>query len=522
LAGREKVKRWRISVSWLLAIIMVGCSTNQPTVVIITSTPIQPEHSLPVLTAAPASGPAPDSTLPTGTGPARHIVQSGENLSQIAAQYDVSLASILAVNNLENPDFLEVDQIINLPQIPVTYTLAWRTMPDSRLVRSVSAQSFDTAAFIRSQPGIIPSLNGPVVTRQANGAALTDILPASQIVERVSLEYSIDPRILLAFLEYRAGLLSQSDVDEVRQLYPLIRPEQSYGINRSGLYNQLAWLADQLNFGYYDWKYRGKTTLEFSDGSRLHYHPDLNAASVALQYVFSRLRSLADWQLDVSEDGFYATYQAYFGNPFDDEFTTVPPSLSQPQLSLPFQSGEIWRFTGGFHGGWGPGSAWAALDFAPPDKPADHYGPCYTARFPTTSVAPGKIVRISNGAIVLDLDQDGNEGTGWTILYLHIVKDASLQSGQTVAAGDILGYASCSGGYSTATHLHIARRYNGEWIPADCAHCPSASAMPPFVMSSWQAVGLPNQEYQGFMMNLADGRRVVAEQGITSINEISW
>ena len=521
------MKRWRIGFYLILAAVIVGCSPSQPMVVVITSTPAQDEHSAPTLAAFPQPTPAagsdaaPAVTLVTDTSAAQHIVQWGDTLSQIAAQYDVSLASILAVNDLENPDLLEVNQIINLPQVTVTYTLASQIMSDARLVRSASAQSFDTAAFIRSRPGIIGSLNIPVATRQANGSALTDILSASQIVERVSLEYSVDPRILLALLEYRAGWLSQADIVQERQLYPFISPEQSYGIDRAGLYNQLAWLADQLNFGYYDWKYRGKTILDFPDGGRLLYHPDLNAGSVALQYVFSRLSSFEAWKNDVSEAGFHATYTAYFGNPLHDNVPTIPASLSQPQLSLPFQPGEIWRFTGGFHGGWGQGSGWAALDFSPPDEGSD--GLCYTARFPTTSVAKGEIVRMADGVIVVDLDQDGNEGSGWTILYLHIVSDESLQLGQIVEAGDILGYASCFGGYATAAHLHIARRYNGEWIPADCVQCPSTAVMPPFIMGGWQAVGLPNQAYQGFLINMVDNRRVAAEQGRnTKINEISW
>lgn len=517
------MKRWRIWFYLILTAVIVGCSPDQPMVVVITSTPVQGEPSSPTLAALPqlTAAAGSDAALVTGVSAAQHIVQWGDTLSQIAAQYDVSLASILAVNDLENPDLLEVNQIINLPQVPVTYTLAFQIMSDARLVRSAKAQSFDTAAFIRSRPGIIGSLNIPVATRQADGSALTDILSASQIVERVSLEYSVDPRILLALLEYRAGLLSQADTAPERQLYPFISPEQSYGIDRSGLYNQLAWLADQLNFGYYDWKYRGKTILDFPDGNRLLYHPDLNAGSVALQYVFSRLSPFEDWKNDVSEAGFYATYTAYFGNPLDDKVPTIPAGLSQPPLSLPFRPGEIWRFTGGFHGGWGQGSAWAALDFTPPDEGS--YGLCYTARFPTTSVARGKVVRMADGVIVIDLDQDGNEGSGWTILYLHIVRDESLQLGQIVEAGDILGYASCFGGYATATHLHIARRYNGEWIPADCVQCPSTAVMPSFVISNWQAVGLPNQAYQGFLVNMTDNRRVTAEQGRnTKINEISW
>lgn len=500
----------------MLMAVMAGCSSNPPRVVVITYAPAQ-ENTL----AAAASSSVPDAILDASASPAQHIVQWGDTLSQIAARYDVSLAAILAINDLENPDLLEVNQVINLPQVPSAYSSAFRTLPDSRLIRSASAQQFDTAAFIRSQPGIIRSLNFPVITRQADGSPRTDTLTAAQIVERASQEYSVDPRLLLAFLEYSAGLLSQFDVPQERQLYPFISPEQSFGLNRSGLYNQLSWLADRLNAGYYDWKYRSKTTLEFADGRRLLYHPDLNAGSAAIQYALAQLYGFEEWKHAVSEAGLYAAYTAYFGIPVADEVPTVPVDLVQPQLSLPFRPGEIWLFTGGFHGGWGRGSAWAALDFTPPDEIS--YGLCYTTGFPTTAVARGRITRLDEGLVVTDLDEDGNEGTGWTMLYLHIVADESLQLGQIVEAGDVLGYAACAGGYSTATHLHIARRYNGEWIPADCVHCSSSLTVPPFAMSGWQAVGLPNQEYQGFLINELNNRQVVAEQGrMAKINEISW
>jgi hypothetical protein len=33
--------------------------------------------------------------------------------------------------------------------------------------------------------------------------------------------------------------------------------------------------------------------------------------------------------------------------------------------------------------------------------------------------------------------------------------------------GDPVGHPSCVGGRATGTHIHIVRKYNGEWIPAD-------------------------------------------------------
>ena len=41
----------------------------------------------------------------------------------------------------------------------------------------------------------------------------------------------------------------------------------------------------------------------------------------------------------------------------------------------------------------------------------------------------------------------------------------------------MVGYPSCEGGEATGTHVHIARKYNGEWIPAD--------SVLPFNMEGW-------------------------------------
>jgi murein DD-endopeptidase MepM/ murein hydrolase activator NlpD len=83
------------------------------------------------------------------------------------------------------------------------------------------------------------------------------------------------------------------------------------------------------------------------------------------------------------------------------------------------------------------------------------------------------------GVIVVDLDGDGYEQTGWVILYLHVANDDHIRPGDWVDQGTRLGNPSCEGGNATGTHLHIARKYNGEWI--------SAVGAIPFEMSGWVA-----------------------------------
>ena len=129
--------------------------------------------------------------------------------------------------------------------------------------------------------------------------------------------------------------------------------------------------------------------------------------------------------------------------------------------------------------------------------------------------APGLILRASNGAVVQDLDlpgfpADGLEGTGWTLLYMHVESRDRVQPGTYLHPGDRIGHPSCEGGVSNGTHVHLARRYNGEWIPAD--------QKLPFNLDGWISSGTGN-EYDGNLEKA--GKKLEAYAGRTDNNIIS-
>jgi len=175
--------------------------------------------------------------------------------------------------------------------------------------------------------------------------------------------------------------------------------------------------------------------------------------------------------------GFLVTYERLFGNPF--AYTVdplVPPDLVQPELRLPWEDGHTWYFTGGPHGGWGNGSGRAALDFVPVERSLG----CAPSKEWATAAAPGLVLRSENGEVWMDLDGDGFEQSGWVLLYLHIYAEERVEPGTTLQRGQRIGHPSCEGGFADATHLHFARRYNGEWVPA-------GSGPVPMVLSGWTA-----------------------------------
>jgi LasA protease len=77
-------------------------------------------------------------------------------------------------------------------------------------------------------------------------------------------------------------------------------------------------------------------------------------------------------------------------------------------------------------------------------------------------------------------------------MYLHIYSKNRVPAGNWMEMDQIIGYPSCEGGVSTGTHVHVARKYNGEWILAD--------GPLPFVLSGWQAVA-GDHPYSGFLVN---------------------
>ena len=193
--------------------------------------------------------------------------------------------------------------------------------------------------------------------------------------------------------------------------------------------------------------------------------PWQNAGSVALQYYYSKIYSGDKFYGAIGSEGLAHVYQNLFGDPWTDPVITLPGSLQQPTLHFPFQPGRSWTYTGGPHTGWGTGEPFSAIDFAPA---SDTHG-CFTAATDeyATAMADGLVVRSDIDGTIIDLDKDGDERTGWVLYYLHLATNARVHAGREVKAGEPIGYPSCEGGHVTGTHVHIARKYNGEWILAD-------------------------------------------------------
>jgi len=452
----------------------------------VTEVPLPTPGNTPIVTPTPFEiQPLATPTFPpTATVEATEVVgtvlyeaQPGDALRAVAVRFGVLPEDITSPDPLPDEEaLLDPGHILIIPNRVSEPTLSEKLLPDSEVVFSPHAAEFDVIAFAEEQGGYLTQYREYIGDGWHSGP---------EVVELAARDNSVNPRLLLALLEYVSGWVTDPTAPYGNAFnYPMgaVNPQIP------GLYRQLSWLSNELGNGYYGWRAGSMTDIQLGDGTRVRLAPDSNAATVALQYYFSLdSEDIVAWTAHLAQDGFMQVYRSFFGDPWSFEYLLYEPGVEQPELILPFESNRIWALTGGPHGAWERESAWAALDFAPGSMESG----CVASDAWVVASAPGLVVRSSRGAVVLDLDGDGREQTGWTLLYLHIATSGRVEEGTYLDVGDRIGHPSCEGGIATGTHLHIARKYNGEWILAD--------GPLPFNLSGWIAHA-GAEPYQGALI----------------------
>lgn len=121
---------------------------STPQVVVITATPgVQlPAPAAPCIEATQPSAPPtaiPETPQPTPTLElVEYVVQASDTLGSIAERFEVSVADILYVNQIENPDLLAVGQVLYIPigglVIPTETSIPPTVVPSPTLRASVT------------------------------------------------------------------------------------------------------------------------------------------------------------------------------------------------------------------------------------------------------------------------------------------------------------------------------------------------------------------------------------------------
>ena len=404
--------------------------------------------------------------------------QQGDTLAVLAKRFNVDEDTIISSTQTTSENFLPVGTLLHIPSNLEGYLpMENPIFPDSEVLYGPSVGDFDTIAYIEAAGGFLASYEEEVKEKTLTGP---------EIVHWVALETSTNPRLLLAFLEYQSGWVFGFPPGAEDDPYPI-----GFGATLdTGLYKELMITARVLAQGFYGWRDGSRLWLSFYGGETVRLAPELNPGSTALMALFASIYPPEVWETHLyDEDSFLNFYLEMFGD-YLSRAAEVEPYLlhttQQPELMLPFAPGEEWSFTGGPHITWQTGTPKGAVDFAP----ISGEGPCMTSAWWATAAAPGLIVRSERNVVAIDLDGDGDEGTGWVLIYMHIAEQDRPFVGLQVERDDPVGHPSCEGGNSTGTHVHFARKFNGEWVAVD--------EPLPMVLSGWR-VFAGDRRYEGYM-----------------------
>ena len=142
-----------------------------------------------------------------------YIVQPGDSLSVIAVRFNVSPQLILAANNLTNPDFLAVWQTLVIPP-PILQAPGpnFKIIPNSELVYGPAGVFFDLRSEVTRRGGFLAHHTEEVEGKELSGTG---------VVQLVAQQFSVNPRLLLAVLEYQSGWLTNHDVPADSLRYPI-------------------------------------------------------------------------------------------------------------------------------------------------------------------------------------------------------------------------------------------------------------------------------------------------------------
>ncbi len=442
--------------------------------------------STPTLTPPTATELPEVATLEAQPGTILYTTRQGDTLPALAARFDVTMDLIESLTSLSDAGYLPIGLEVRIPDVlEETLPYSGTILPDSEVIYGPSAVDFDTISFAYAAGGYLTAYSETI-----NGAEIS----GPEIVQRVAIETSTNPRLLLALLEYQSNWVFGNPPDAHRDIYPI-----GFGATLdTGLYKELMITAKVLAQGFYGWRDGTWLELTFFGGQTGRLSPKLNAGSVALMNFFATLFYQQYWGEHLfGEISFPVFYEEMFGNYWERAESIEPYLLStliQPELSLPFNIGERWSFTGGPHSCWQTGSPWGAIDFAPITSEPH----CVPSVRWATAAAPGLVVRADNSVVALDLDGDGDEGTGWVLIYQHMAKDGRVSAGTWLNQDDPVGHPSCEGGQASGTHVHFTRKYNGEWM--------GVGEPVPMILSGWYVVP-GERRYEG---TLVKGDQIVS------------
>lgn len=307
--------------------------------------------------------------------------------------------------------------------------------------------------LLDAQPGPLKNAVIPVGDRNQS---------AAEVIVGQAYLYSLNPKLILALLEFQQGLLSN----------PTPTPDQLDwamkfdGENEKwrGLHGQIRWAARELRRGVRDYPY--VTELQFKDENVKTAIPTgLNAGSYAIVRTLAATMTPADLDRILKDGSFVATYTKLFEDPRQPLGALPAPSepfLRRP-LAKPIYITSFFDHEYPFLAQNGTLVAWTGRRETTVSYDG-HDGWDYGAKPPelVTAAANGTVVWAGNSDDGCGIPARGvviDHGNGYRTLYWHL-NEISVTLGQQLNAGDQVGIVGATG-CAIGPHLHFQTQYLG-------------------------------------------------------------
>jgi LasA protease len=272
----------------------------------------------PLPTAGVSGVTPPPSALNQAEGAFYYTIQQGDTLAALGKRFGVQEDEIRAEIFLSPTGLLPIGLQVVIPDA-LENILPYHDpiLPDSEVIYGPTVGSFDAVYYATAADGFLASYS-----ERVRGEMMT----GPEIVQRVAIDSSTNPRLLLAFLEYRSGWVSGHPVNAENNRFPI-----GYGATDSGLYNELMITARLLAQGFYGWRAGSFSTFNFYRGGQGRPSPGLNAGSIALMNLLAGLYTRADWEAQLSGAGSFLTfYEEMFGDYWSRAAAAEPYLLHRP------------------------------------------------------------------------------------------------------------------------------------------------------------------------------------------------
>jgi len=243
------------------------------------ATPTSPANPASETSPTPVSlenvTPTPPVNLPPNVFP--YFSQSGDTLKAVSAHFGITSDQITAPSGIAESDLLPVGTLLGIPGFDESaYKYSVLALPDSEVVYGPNAVAFDLIDYATKAGGYINQYSELLDGKVYSGA---------EIIQMVAEETSTNPRLLLAFVEFRSNWVLGSPDGAEKDVYPI----GFNAANDKGLYKELMITARFLAEGYYGWRYGTLSELSFIDSGKVKIYPPLNAGTVAIQKLFSAI-----------------------------------------------------------------------------------------------------------------------------------------------------------------------------------------------------------------------------------------